>query len=212
MRKRGTGTVARLGLGATSLALLVGCGGDPVAPGGDDLSQAEAAAIAGFMSGAAFEGWSFDEGEGAAASVAPAAGASVSGEPIQFDVAIDASSQCPQGGSVSVAGLFAGTVDSETQTGTVALGIVVTADGCTFPADETVFTVDTNPDLELDGDFAWEAGQPVGDQTFSYAGGIAWTAEDGRSGSCTIDLQVRRGEDGTLVESGSACGMSIDEL
>lgn len=212
MRKRGTGAVGRLGLGATSLALLVGCGGDPVAPGGDDLSQAEAAAIAEFMSGAAFDGWRFDEGEGAAASAAPTARASVSGEPIQFDVTIDAESFCPVDGTVSVAGLFAGTIDGETQTGTVALGIVVSADGCTFPAEETVFTVDTSPDLQMEGDFAWEAGQPVGEQTFSYAGGIEWTAEDGRSGTCTIDLQVTRDEDGTLVESGSACGVSIDDL
>lgn len=203
---------ARLGLAATILGILAACGGDPVAPAGDELGEAEAAAIVEFISGAAFDGWSFDEGEGAAASVAPVPGASASSEPIQFDVSIDASSQCPQGGSVSVAGLFAGTIDSETETGTVALGIVVSAAACSFPAEGTVFTVDTSPDLELDGDFAWEAGQPVGEQIFSYGGTVLWSAEDGRSGSCSIDLQVTRAEDGTLLESGTACGVSVGEL
>ena len=195
-----------------SLGFLAACRGDPVAPGGDELSQAEAAAIAGFMSGAAFDGWDFEDGAGVQASAVPAAGASGSAEPVQFEVSIDASSDCPQGGGVSVAGLFAGTVDSETESGTVALGVVVSADACGFPAEGTVFTVSTDPDLELQGDFAWEAGQPVGEQTFSYTGGLDWMAADGRSGRCTFDLQVTRSADGALVESGSACGVSVDDL
>lgn len=196
-------------------ALAAACAGDPLAPAGegDDLSSAEAAAIAEFMTGSAFDGWSFDEaGQGASASVAPAGHAGGSSEPIQFDVAIDITSGCPEGGSLSVSGSVQGSVDGETESGTLTLGIDISAAGCRFPAEGTVFTVDTRPQLELDGDFAWEGGEPVGEQTFSYRGGIAWSAEDGRSGSCAFDLQVTRFEDGTLAESGTACGVLVGDL
>lgn len=151
-------------------------------------------------------------GRGAGASVAPAVDAGGSAEPIQFDVSIDVTSDCPQGGSLSVSGSFEGSVDGETESGTLVLAIDITAAGCRFPAEGTVFTVDTSPRLELDGDFAWEGGQPVGEQTFGYRGAIAWSAEDGRSGSCVVGLQVTLSEDGTLAESGTACGVSVDQL
>ncbi|MGH7540684.1 MAG: hypothetical protein ACRELC_06780, partial [Gemmatimonadota bacterium] len=103
-----------------------------------------------------------------------------------------------------------GSVDDETQSGTLSLGITTSASSCAFPAEGTVFTIDTSPDLQLDGQFAWANGVPVGEQTFSYTGGVLWSAADGRSGNCAFDLQMTRSEDGTLVESGTVCGVSLE--
>lgn len=199
-------------LAAAGLALLTACGGDPIAPAGDPLSEAEAAAIAQFMTGSAFEGLEFDGGEGPSASIAPAPSARGSSEPVEFDVSVEVTGGCPLGGSISVSGAYQGFIDSETESGTLTLDVDVSADACGFPAEETTFTVDTNPNLALDGNFEWAAGQPVGEQTFSYVGTVLWSADDGRSGSCAFDLQVTRSENGSLVESGTSCGTSIDEL
>lgn len=196
----------RLGGVALSLAVLAACGDDPAAPSGDELSASEAAAISEFLVGQSLEGWSFDEVGGPSASVAPSGSV---GAPVTIDFSTEATIGCPEGGTVSLSVDIDGSIDDQTQSGTLSLFLVEALDGCAFPAEGTVFTLDTSPDLTLDGDFAWDAGQPVGEQSFSFAGGVQWSAADGRAGSCTVDLQVTLLEDGSTVESGTVCGSTL---
>lgn len=185
-------------------ALLAGCGGDdPAAPTGDELTPAEAAAITEYMTGKAFSGWVEEAG---AENAVLGEG---SGEPVQIDYDVQVTGPCDEGGTVTVSVELAGTVDDATQSGTLSLDLTTSADACAFPAEGTVFTLDTDPDLRLVGDLQWEAGLPVGENTFTYDGTVLWGAEDGRSGSCVFDLQVTYLEDGTTLESGTACGMSL---
>lgn len=200
--------MARLGLVGASVWFLAACSDGPLLPSSDDaLSGAEAAAISEFLVGQSFQGWSFGDVGGPSASVAPSGSV---GAPISIDFSTEASVDCPEGGAVALSVDIRGTVDDQTQSGTLSLFLSESLDACAFSADGTVFTLDTGPDLELVGDFAWQAGQPVGEQSFSFDGGVQWSAADGRSGSCSVDLQVTLFEDGSTVESGSVCGSTLD--
>lgn len=197
----------RLGLAAATAALVAGCGDDPVAPSsGDELSAAEAAAISAFLVGQSLEGWNFDDIGGPSASIAPSASV---GAPISIDFSTEASVDCPEGGTVFLSVDVTGSIDDETQSGNLSLSLIESLDACAFPAEGTVFTLHTSPDLELEGDFTWQNGQPVGTQSFTFAGGVQWGAADGRSGSCAVDLHVTLYEDGSTLESGTVCGSSL---
>lgn len=205
--KRAMSRMMRLGLAMAGAGLLAACGDDPVAPpGGDELSAAEAAAISAFLVGESFEGWEFGQVGGPSASIAPSRSA---GAPITIDFSTQVSAACPEGGSIALAVDVQGTVDDETQSGTLSLFVSESLDACAFSAEGTVFTLDTSPDLELDGDFAWQAGEPVGEQSFTFAGGLLWEAADGRAGSCAVDLEVTLFEDGSTLQSGTICGSTL---
>ena len=203
---RGTAWAGRSLLTAAVAAFLAACGGDdPAAPStGDELTPAEAAAISEYMAGNAFSGWLED------AEAQSAVLGSGSGEPISFDIDDTFEVACEEGGSLTLSVALSGVIDDVTESGTLSLDLTTSAEACAFPAEGSVFTVDTDPDLRLVGDLEWEAGQPVGENTFTYDGTVRWSAEDGRSGSCVFDLQVTYLADGTTLESGTVCGMSID--
>lgn len=209
MRKT-TGRFAKLAA-ATGLLFFAACSdsGNPAGPGGsDEVTAAEAAAISAFMTGQAFTGWDFSAVGGASARPDGEA-ALQSGVPVAIDYSASATAQCPEGGNVGATVSIQGTIDDETLAGDLDLEVVTSATDCGIVADGTGFTIDTNPDLTLSGGFSFADGQLVGESTFTYAGSLLWSAEDGRSGSCSYDVVVTLTTTSTGVASGTVCGTSL---
>lgn len=200
------------GLGAAGGLLLVAACSDgegPTGPGGSgELSAAEVEAISDFMVGQAFDSWN-PESIGGGSAQAEGEAALQSGVPVAIDYAASAQADCPLGGTVAATVSVQGTLDDETLAGDLDLEVVTNATDCGIVADGTDFTIDTNPDLTLTGDFSFVDGQLVGESTFTYAGAILWSSEDGRSGSCTYDVVVTLSSSSAAVASGTACGTSL---
>ena len=171
-----------------------------------ELSEQETAAVVEFVVGQAFVGWDFG---GVAASQSPAV--RQAGVPITIDYNVTVTAPCPEGGEVSVAASIAGTIDDQTESGTLSMSVTSSLSSCAFSEDGVMITINTNPDLVLAGALNWENGNPVGTQVFTYTGGFSWSTSDGREGSCTIDLLVEQAEDGSTVESGTICGETIGD-
>ncbi|MDX1576891.1 MAG: hypothetical protein R3266_00335 [Gemmatimonadota bacterium] len=205
----------KIGIGVAGLAFLAACGGDgdPAGPGdGDELSVSEAAALSSEIVELAFQGWSFGQATNA---VAPGVGTgeelslSVAGVPLTVDYAVDVTSTCELGGSFHVSGAISGTIDDQTLAGQLALDVSTGMTDCTIPAERTTFTLNTNPALALSGSVAWDQAGLVGTSSFAYAGALDWSTADGRRGSCVIDVLVTLAQDGSGVESGTVCGVSV---
>jgi hypothetical protein len=195
--------------GGLAFIAFAGCqNADITAPGDGDgdvsLTTAEIAAMSGFLMNGAFDGWDFGQagGGGAGASL-------LSGAPISIDYAVTVANDCPMGGTLSVSGAITGTIDDQTFTGDLDVGLTTSASACSFLHDQTTITVDTNPDLVLDGSFAFDQGQLVGEALFTYVGTVGWSTDDGRSGSCTYDVLVTATNDGSLTQNGTVCETSL---
>jgi len=204
---------AKIGVTAACVAFFGACedGEDLIAPPQGDLSSAEAESLNETIVGLAFQGWGFDQ---AAASRVPAPGEGVSmslaGVPINIDWALSVSTACDEGGTFAVTGAVTGTIDDQTQAGTLALDVATSMTDCGFLAEDQIFMFTTNPDLQLEGMVSWDQNGLVGTSTFTYIGGIDWSAADGRSGSCSFDLMVSLAQDGAETASGTICGETVD--
>lgn len=205
----------KFGLVFMSLGVLNACSEDapplgvlPPGGGSGSVSATEAAAINQALVGKAFDGWGFDQ---ATPAQAPAAGpgVSLSSAPIAIDFQVDASADCELGGSSSVSGSITGTIDDTTFDGTLNLDVQTSMSACSFPADQTMFTMTTNPDLHLQGSVSWDVSGQSGNATFTYDGGLIWNTADGRAGNCLIDLSVTVDPSGTEVATGTVCGHSV---
>jgi len=190
-------------LGAASMSACQNA--DVAAPegAGDPLTTAEAAAISEYLMNGAFQGWDFSEaGSGSGAAL-------LAGTPITIEHAVTATAPCPLGGTLSVSGAISGSIDDQTFAGDLELGLTTTATGCAILHDGVQLSVDTGPDLQLEGSFAFDQTGLVGEATFTYVGALAWSSDDGRSGSCSYDVLVTADSGGSLVQSGTVCGTSL---
>ena len=204
IRTRTAGLVAGL-----AWIAFAGCqNADVTAPGGDGgvgtLTVAEIAAVSDYLMNGAFDGWDFGDaaGEGGGASL-------LSGAPITIDYALTIVNDCPAGGTLGVSGAISGTIDDQTFAGDLDLGLTTSASACAIAHEQTMITIDTDPDLVLNGSFAFDQGQLVGEAVFTYVGTVSWVTDDGRSGSCSYDVLVTATGDGSLAQSGTVCGTSI---
>jgi hypothetical protein len=102
-----------------------------------------------------------------------------------------------------------GSIDDQTGAGDLALDITSSLTDCAVQADESTFTLNTNPALVLAGSFEFADGALASPSVFTFDGGFDWTASDGRAGSCVYDVTVTMETDGAFVESGTVCGVSI---
>lgn len=207
----------RFGVAAASVAFFAACHSSQapfdVEPG-TALSANEAAAINQELVALAFGGWDFGQATPSPAQ-APAGGDGVSasfatGVPISIDWSLGVSTQCDQGGTFDASGAITGSIDDQTLAGNLTLDITTSMTDCAFTADQTIVTFNTNPDLQLNGSTAWNQAGLVGSSTYTYAGGLDWSAADGRSGSCTFDVVVTLAQDGTQTATGTVCNRTVD--
>jgi len=177
---------------------------DMLAPGGRAaLSDAEAAAISEYLTQRAFEGWDFGQ-------VGDVGGAALlAGSTLSIDHTVDALAPCPFGGALGVSGAISGSIDDQAFSGNLDLDLTTAARACAIEHQGIGLTLDTGPDLRLDGTFAFDQTGLVGEATFTYTGVVSWAADDGRSGKCVYDVLVTVTSQGSLAQSGAVCGISL---
>lgn len=202
---------ADIGLTVAAIVLLAACGaGEPTGPSGQGLTTSEAAALNQQIVGMVIQGWGFD---GTAPSMAPTAdevSLSMVAAPVTFDGTVDLTTPCDRGGTFHIDGSISGTIDDQTLEGSLAVDVATSLTSCGLVLEGQVFTFDTNPALRFGGSNAFDADGLVGTSTYTYAGGLDWSAADGRSGSCRFDVRVTLEADGTQVASGTVCDHSVD--
>ncbi len=107
--------------------------------------------------------------------------------------------ECDEGGSLTITGDI---TDTETG-GTVDL--TESINSCEEAHGEVVFTMVGDPNITMTGS---------GDDTsgsLSINGGFTWTATDGRTGGCGVDVDATL--TGTTISfDGSICGVDVDLL
>jgi hypothetical protein len=190
---------------ATSLGLGA-CGDSGVDVGTDELTEAEAAAIAQFIMSSTIT----------AANSAQASPEGPAMAPYNFESDVDFDAPCPLGGSVGVAAHVSLSGDTEVQGGVVTMAMTQTHKNCVGQSEETgqQFTLNGNPDLSAEFSVASDAEGNI-DLSGSFQGSLAWET-DGRSGACDISMTFTGSGNqlsgaGSSSVSGSVCGVSVTE-
>jgi hypothetical protein len=193
-------------LALSAILLAAGCSGDnPLGVNsGDQLTAAEIQSLFGAMS-AAFAG----------GGVTPAPGVQPSAAAIPIDQSFNFSSNCPLGGSVGIAGSANGEIDEQTLAGNLTMNFAYRLNECAVSGENATFTVSHDPEIVFTGEYVFS--QEEISVSGSQEGGFVFTADDGRSGSCLIDLDfsvsynnVTQASSATV--SGTVCGMSGDQF
>lgn len=191
---------------AVGLALtMTACGGDLVGVNsGDELSDTEIQAIFNAFSGA------LDGVDASASRVAPQDGIQMAD--IDVNQSVNISTDCNLGGEISLSGSVEGTVDDETFASNLEMGIGIQFYACIIASEENTVSVD--------GGIQFDSHVVIDDEAFSVdgsqVGGFDFTTDDGRIGSCAIDIDFSASlSDGTSAQSsvtGTVCGRSASQF
>ena len=188
-----------------SLPFAAACGGDDlVGLEGDPLTEAEIQAVFN-----AFASAFSSLGAGQQAANAPAR-ASVS-----VDQSFDVDAPCAGGGNIAAGGSVNGTVDDETFESDIRFELVFDPQSCAVGTEEGVLTIDGAPDVTFVVNSVFTETEIS--MSGSQLGGIRFTSEDGRSGTCPIDVTFETMVDLTDQSStqnvtGTVCGLSASEF
>lgn len=188
--------------------VIVGCN-DTTGPGGDPISEQQAAELARLMAGS-FGDLAEEEVpiSPSAASVPRNASRTAADE---LDIEWQLIRPCEPSGALAIDGHIAAAFDAETKEATVAVEGTLTHADCTYVTDDATFTTTGNPNLEFTGDFHAVAGEPQGEQTITLTGAFAWEDQADRTGVCEVDLTGKLLADGsTRTLDGGFCGHSIE--
>jgi hypothetical protein len=171
---------------------------------GDELSDAEIQAIFNALGGA------FDDIDVSASVAAPVDGIQMA--EIHVDRSVNVSAPCALGGEISLNGSVDGTVDDETFASDIEMEVGVQFDACAVASDQNTLTVD--------GEVQYDSHVVLSETEFSadgsQVGGFEFTTNDGRSGSCAIDIDFSASyTEGTSAQSsvsGTVCGRSASQF
>src|SRR5262245_24625870 len=171
------------GLPAAALLVLISaCGESPTASTGDRMTRQEAQAIADGIS---------QSGASATSNMRPSVPAGsdvIASPPGTFTVNHQSSHPCPQGGRISLTLEATFHVDVEDRNFAFDTEGSLTHDACKFVQDSVTLTVTGDPKLTYESHAEVENGQPKGPWRSEAGGAINWSASDGRSGRCVVDI------------------------
>lgn len=167
---------------------------------GDDLSETEVQGISTELVTGAMAGMVAGLG-GSGPAPAP------SGPPVEFAANINHTVPCEGSGTIDLAVSLDGTVDTETGDGTLAMEVIEEINNCRVNVEGTNFTVNGNPNITMSGNIQTSGESTSG--TLGYDGGFTWESDDGRSGSCTIDVDIDFSAT-SLSYQGQICNTTID--
>ncbi len=190
----------------TGLALtLTACGGDPMGVNsGDELTDTEIQAVFNAFGNAV------GDLDASAHVVAPQDGIQMADININRTVSVTA--PCNVGGEISLNGSVDGTVDDETFASDIEMGLDVEFDACGIESEQNTLSVDG--EIQFDAHFVISEGGFSTDGT--QVGGFSFTTNDGRSGSCAIDIDFSASyAEGTSAQSsvsGTVCGRSASQF
>ena len=125
-----------------------------------------------------------------------------------MDRSVNVSAPCNLGGEISLSGSVDGTVDDETFASDLEMEVGVQFDACVVASDQNTVIVDG--DIQFDSHVVLSEIQFSADR--SQVGGFEFTTNDGRTGSCAIDIDFSASyTEGTSAQSsvsGTVCGRS----
>ncbi|MGD8729214.1 MAG: hypothetical protein PVF90_05890 [Gemmatimonadota bacterium] len=184
----------------------IGCGGDDGPTGvnsGDALTEAELQVVFSAITNA------FEYIGAAPAAVGPAQATQSASQ------SFDASAPCGSGGTIGVKGNGSGTYNDVTGEFDLSFSLRMTPNGCEVPTETTTITLDGAPYIQLNMDF--DSSETAISISGSQTGGIAFTSEDGRSGSCAFDVDFSaninpNSGSGSSSVSGTVCGVTASNL
>jgi hypothetical protein len=192
-------------LGLMTLAALAAACSETTAPSGDQLTLEEAQAVA-------QEIVRSGEKVYAESAVETLPGASTAAnEPLTIRIDHDSTHPCPVGGNVALALTVNLELDGVAQSLVYEVDGALTHAACAFIEEGVTLTVDGDPNLEFHANIEAAAGQ-AGPYTATADGALDWTASDGRSGRCVIDISsvtdfVAR----SRTVSGEVCGHTFQQ-
>ena len=134
--------------------------------------------------------------------------ASAPATPIPFNENISESEACPGGGSVSLSGNISGTIDDVTLEGNIDMTLTESISGCVITSGTKKFTVNGDPNIKITAAMTIKANFSISGM-FTMKGGFKFTSDDGRSGSCGIDMSV---DLATGSATGNVCGHSASSI
>ena len=188
------------------------CGDDDPTSTGDELSEAEAAAVSSIVLGTAFQATA------AGIPTATPAAAGPQAVPFSYSADIETTVACTGGGSIALDGSATVAGDDETSEFTIAYNLNTTYSDCTEFAQEAEqeFTIGGGLNFTANADYSLGQGEGFGNltSTGTFTGNISWSSEDGRSGTCGVSLTsttTTSGESITASTTGSFCGVAINE-
>ncbi len=118
---------------------------------------------------------------------------------------------CALGGDVAIDGTRVRDWDRTTQTGTMDMTLTRTQQSCVRAVRDRRITVDGNPNTQVVVHHNRVDGAWSGLQTMTMQGGFTWTAADGASGDCTVDLSASYDPDThTRSLTGTFCNRTIE--
>ncbi len=198
-------------LSLAAAASLAACGdNDPTGVQGDPLSQSEVQAVFATLTGA------FSSlGSPSASPVMDGVVPQPSAAPVDVAETFDLSIPCAVSGSMAAVGSLSGVVDDETFDTDVSYALTITPAGCTVSSQETTVVVDGDPSITIMMDMVFDETSFLIDG--SYRGGLAYTTNDGRAGSCGINLNFTISANPSTGASeqsvtGKVCGVSGNQF
>ena len=108
--------------------------------------------------------------------------------------------ECDEGGSLSISGDI-----SDNENGGGSADLTETINSCEEAHGEVVFTMMGDPNITMSG----SANETSG--SLSISGGFTWTATDGRTGGCGVDVNATL-SGFTISFDGTVCGVDVDLL
>ena len=112
---------------------------------------------------------------------------------------------CDGGGSVTLSGEYEDNIDPETDTGTFSFTFLESIDDCIMVSGGTQFTVNGAPNVIVAGNVEIDENYYISG-TYEMTGSIRYEADDGRSGTCAVDVT---GDFSTRTTTGNLCGKNI---
>ena len=121
---------------------------------------------------------------------------------------------CAMGGTVAVDAQASFIGEPDDESAGMELSVTLVHSGCTERHEGTgiAFTLDGAPELKMSIELSYSAEFMVA-ISGAVDGTVRWATEDGRSGSCTMDVGIESVDDPdallSLTVAGQACGVQI---
>ena len=188
-----------------ALLILAGCSDDPMGSTGDKLTRSEAMVIAASV-----------ESSGSSAAAPQGSRAAVENEvnspPTTINLQQDVSIPCPSSGRIAAKLDLSLVLDAEARSVELDAEGSLAHNNCGFPHEGVILTVNGDPDIDFAIHSAISGAQLSGTATSSAKGAFKWTASDGRSGRCIIDIEtITNLVTKKRTTEGQVCDFTIDE-
>ena len=130
-----------------------------------------------------------------------------------YEDVVSVEETCFPTGTATIDGLITGDVDNTAGTADIDLNATIDFVGCVYPGETVVFTLNGSPDVDLMANFI--VTETSLSAMISIDGAVAYATDDGKTGTCAMDLTITASASAAgVVEglAGTACGVNSSAL